>query len=164
MVKLKVIRRDSVCIYDHQVHSQFIQNPSLLKGMNQSLLFFSVIPELFSVFFEGIESRILSGILNFGKILRISFTLSISQHNHKHVVGSNLPPTQIPPPTMTQLWFFINIRLVCWLSDVLPKPYSKYMTILELLLWNLKGLDSWKQVSYIILPVHEQGFLSRFNF
>lgn len=90
-----------MCIYDHQVHSQFIQNPSLLKGMNQSLLLFSVIPELFSVFFEGIESRILSGILNFGKILRISFILSVSQHNHKHVVRSNLPPTQIPLPTVT---------------------------------------------------------------
>lgn len=158
--------RTLVFIFDHWVHTQFIQNSCLPKGMDQSHLYsslrFQPVPSHF-VPIKDIESKILSGILSIfykalGKIPRMPLKLSVIQHNHKHALGSNLPNTQIPH------YYSPNCGSLS-ISDqdvgrviILPRAHPKQITISKLLVWNLKRLGIWKQVFYVILAVHMQGF------
>lgn len=102
----------------------------LLWSSKQSLVFLYLLMGLSQKF-----SQIFCIFFSFdsGKILGMSAMLSISQQYHKHVVGSDLTPAQIPALPPPQLWLFINIRLVCWQSDILPRVYPKCMTVSELL-------------------------------
>lgn len=96
-------------ICDHWVHTQFIQNPSLLQRMDQynfySSLGFKSVPSLF-ILIKVIESRVLSDIgislpWIFCKMLTRSLIFSVNQHKNKHVTQSNLLPTQIPSASTT---------------------------------------------------------------